>query len=157
VRALFAAIEGWIYHKMSYALQIARKKPDLFTAGEIALLLGEAYSLDTKGNVISYPKYSALAQSFLFAMRMSTKGYEPILVDTSSKGWMAFNESIRIRNRLTHPKSLEDFTVSDSDLQTAFMTSLWFPKEIDSHGAKLEAQMKKELERMQKLIKKDAR
>lgn len=40
--------------------------------------------------------------------------------------WDHFGKSIEIRNRITHPKSSNDFRISDEDLQNIREVSSWF-------------------------------
>ncbi|MES2172900.1 MAG: hypothetical protein V4523_03025 [Pseudomonadota bacterium] len=47
-------------------------------------------------------------------------------VDFGTIGWVHLNHTIRMRNRITHPKSLDDLTISDQDIDQAKFGFFWF-------------------------------
>jgi hypothetical protein len=58
-------------------------------------------------------------------MFMQAIGAEP-RIDQSGDGWPSFKASIKLRNRITHPKRLADFNVSDEEVRTLHRAVEWW-------------------------------
>lgn len=118
VRTAFAAMEALTFQLKRFALRYADKNAGLFTAGELAMLREEAYSIGKKGKVLSSAKFASLPDNFHFAMNMAMKGVLPgINIHIDAQGWDALRSATAIRNRLVHPKAAAEMIVSDQDLQ----------------------------------------
>jgi hypothetical protein len=46
-------------------------------------------------------------------------------VDYGDQGWMNLKTAIEIRNRLVHPKTLDDLSVSDGDVKATVSAFYW--------------------------------
>jgi hypothetical protein len=135
VRAVFTMIEGDTFLLKDQIL--ARSFPNLmhFSPGELAMLREEQYALDRKGNVVSQPKYSPTDTNFLFTMQMYMRGIAPLDLDTSSSGWSAFQESLQLRNLVTHPKNPEDFNITDQQYLRLKEACDWVVKTVNRNIA----------------------
>lgn len=58
-----------------------------------------------------------------FAMEISKREFK---IDTDSKEWKAFCDSIKLRDRLMHPKTPGDMTVTDQEKDDLILASKWF-------------------------------
>jgi len=47
-------------------------------------------------------------------------------IEKNSKEWSSFNEALKIRDRLTHPKSTNDLIISDVELEAVEKTFMWY-------------------------------
>jgi hypothetical protein len=124
-RVFFAAVEGCVFDVKQTLLEAAG---DIgYSDAEISLLREESYELTDNGEVIARQKFLRVEDNFLFAMNLLTSPLEERFnVDRSSSGWRAFCQSVRVRNRLTHPKYAEALTVTDEELRALRQAMDWF-------------------------------
>lgn len=131
IRTLFAHIEGITFQMKQDVLHIYEIKGWRCSEGELALLKEEAYELDDKGEVYVQMKPLQLRKNMRFAFKMFSHAlgidYE---LDVSSEGWSSLKESINIRNNITHPKHLDDLSISDEQLSTAKKADIWYALSI---------------------------
>jgi hypothetical protein len=99
-----------------------------FSRAELALLSDEKYYLDgeePKTDDNSYPKF---VPNFRFAFRQFAKSSA---IQFSLKvGESQLPDFEKLRNRLTHPKKLEDLTVTDREVELVMRTWKWFNVEF---------------------------
>jgi hypothetical protein len=102
------------------------------SAGELALLKEEVYSVDEEGRVRARPQYVSTPANvrFVFNVLHRVTGRKP-RVDYSRQGWSDFKAAVRIRNRIVHPKRLAEYRISSAELATVERGLGWFRK---SHG-----------------------
>ncbi len=62
---------------------------------------------------------------FIFSQICTLKGYEQ-LVGFDSDGWEKLISTIEVRNRLTHPKSTDDLSVTDKEVEESGDAFTWF-------------------------------
>lgn len=119
-RVVLSAIEGLISLLKQHVLKV---DPHL-TEAERVLLLEKTYILDECGNPKDKPNFLKVSDNLLFAWKMCFRRTEPTFSpDQKCDGWRFFKESVRVRNRITHPKKPSDLHVSQGelrDLQTAY-------------------------------------
>ncbi len=131
VRALFAAVEGitWALKQtalMHHALGYVPLSP-----GEQAMLAEVSPDIDDKGQVTERQAHIALKHNVRFALQTfaKTEGLTFIL-SVSDDGWESFQKSIRIRDRLMHPKNANDLTVSDEETGILDRASGWWATQL---------------------------
>jgi hypothetical protein len=115
LRTFFALVEGSTFALKQLILMKHQHLPYL-SDGELNLLREITYELDERGNITTRPKYVDTATNIRFLVRCVTKAISlesGVLFD--GKGWVAFRESIRIRNQITHPKDAASLKLIDSD------------------------------------------
>ncbi len=61
--------------------------------------------------------------AFNAAARAFNIKYELVVDD---EGWSKFRNSLCIRNRITHPKTIDDLKLSDDEVQIVADTGTWF-------------------------------
>ena len=127
VRSLFAGIEG-INHRMKhFSMLLANIHEIDLTHAQIAVLREETYSLNEKGVATSSKSKLRTKENLCFTVktfaRVCNSSYQ---VDRNSEEWASFNEALRIRDRLTHPKSSDDLIISDTELKTVQKTFKWY-------------------------------
>jgi hypothetical protein len=124
VRSVFAMIEGMVFATKQLALASPDERMD---TAENAMLQGVTYDLDDRGKAVTRTARLALEREIRFAFRMYAKSvglsYE---LDISGKGWQALVRAKIVRDRLTHPKKVQDLTVSDAELDDAKDAGFWF-------------------------------
>lgn len=133
VRAVFASIEGSIFLvKQVIFSHVELESIDLSSA-ERAFLLEETYQLDDQGNVSIKPHYGIrLTQNIRFVWNLTTRvfGNNEIL-NVAGSEWNSLQEAIKVRNRITHPKSSTDLLMSDEDLKHTVVAFEWIKSIID--------------------------
>jgi len=132
VRAFFAAVEGITFAIKQTALRAHSEGATSFSAPELALLREEKYSLDREGVASSSSLFLRTEENVTFALTMAFRRYgQRHARPRSDPGWSAFRASLALRHRLTHPKALEDLTVTDEDLVHVEEALRWFDNVTD--------------------------
>jgi len=117
VRALFAWIEAISYLMRQHVLKELRKEelteesiPKLLAASE------RSYRVDEKGDVVELPLRTKTSNSLLFSLRTFAEVVAfPVTVGTGN--WRAYTRALKIRDRITHPKSPDDLELTEADLE----------------------------------------
>ena len=128
IRSVFAYIEGsvWLFKQAATFADKNSKSPEL-SAGEHALLSDESYELNGAGKAESRPKFLRLPDNLLFTIRVCNQLFKSdIEVEKGSKEWQRFCTQQQVRNRITHPKSLLDYTVSDAEIEECKQMVGWY-------------------------------
>lgn len=127
IRAVFASIEGTTFALKQLALRQAEHGRGGFTSAELAMLREETFDLNEKGAAYAQQKFLKLPSNLTFAFDVCSRPfgfrYE---IDRSNQEWNKFQEAIKVRNRLTHPKTVEDLRVSAADILCVAETANWF-------------------------------
>lgn len=85
----------------------------------------QSYTVDKQGNVEPVPRFLPLTTAIRLVVQI-VRRYRPTYnVDFGHPGWANLNHAIEVRNRLVHPKTLEDLTVSDTDIQKTMSGFCW--------------------------------
>lgn len=126
IRAHFAFIEGMVYQLRSVALA-SGAKTGTFSAEEIAVLREETYSLNRKGELEKRDSFEKVLPMMLFSMSAYAKIHGAVFEpDTGSHGWEAMKKYVKIRNALTHPKSVDDLQVDEGKVEISGDAGDWF-------------------------------
>jgi hypothetical protein len=124
VRAVIAYLEGLTFGLKQQILDAGIQ--DL-TPADRALLVEESFELDDRGEPQVRQLFIKLHRSIRFAFsryaRWSGADFE---LPVSEDGWRSLVETVRTRNRLTHPKIADDLVVSDADMRDAASAYDWF-------------------------------
>jgi hypothetical protein len=147
IRSVFALIEGFTYRLKQVALEASKIFSIELSNSEIALLLEESYGVNEKGEAEVKPDYLQLPKNIKFAFNMFSRAYGlnyELKVDDA--GWLSFKEALKIRNRLTHPKSTGDVAVSDQDMSYAEKAAIWFVKSSVEMQNAMNEEMKAKIE-----------
>lgn len=127
IRALFAMIEGTIYMLKRTVLIAASSGPGPLSIAELALLHEKAFHLTDKGAPREQDQFPRIIDNLRFTKNCLEKafGYSLDLNDTPDN-WNDFKKAIAVRNRITHPKGLQDFDVSKEESELAVRVAHWF-------------------------------
>jgi hypothetical protein len=124
IRSTFAAMEGWLWDFRQRAQSVLEDVRD-FTPAEQAAFAETSFAISSNGKLIEQTRYYSMTTMFRFVVRLAEEEFGNPLVDFGSNEWQAFNQAIEIRNRITHPKDINDFNLSDSDIETVRSSSIW--------------------------------
>jgi len=133
VRSVFAYIEGNVYLLKRLTLIDFKIAEISLNSAEVAFLLEESYHLSDNGTVNTKPHYGVKIGSnirFLFHIISEKYGINNEL-DVSTGVWNTFQNALKVRNRINHPKDAGDIKVSDQDIKDAVHTFEWFKASVN--------------------------
>jgi hypothetical protein len=130
VRSYFALVEGTIHRMKQFALLGHHLTGFALPCSDVVALEERSYAIDEKGDVGYRDQFVPLAYNIRFTAKVVSRALQqPFEFHYGDEGWQAFRRSIEIRNRLTHPKTAADTMVSDDDIETIKVSSIWFQRE----------------------------
>lgn len=127
VRTMAAEFEGHLF-VLERLMVILNENSDMFplTTEEIMVLRQQSVSLSRTGDISSSERFFPFRSRLLFAMKLfanrTTFADAP---DTSRHGWEAVGRFLEIRNRLMHPKRVDDLRITDSEVETINRAQDW--------------------------------
>jgi hypothetical protein len=96
-----------------------------------------------------------LVSNIRFAFKLFKKNYgDSSNLDVGGEGWQFFLRSIKVRDRLTHPKQASDLSVSDVELVEAIESWNWFRSNIETAQAERIKSLKAEAKKLRAVHKK---
>lgn len=132
VRAAFALIEGNLNLMADTILRAAGRSEIQLSPDELQILRQERTSIDKNGTQVVSVKFVPIRQRigriFEIFARLFKKAHR---LDKSSHGWVAFDDAIELRNRITHPKNARSFHVEDSVLDSVEEARKWFADSVE--------------------------
>lgn len=130
IRTLFVAIEGSVWELRKHVQDIAESIDDLPPL--MALALKEtSYIVTENGRLIEQPRFIPLASMIRLVTSFAEALNPDLTVGFEGEGWADFKRSSKIRNRVTHPKSLDDLMISSEDLTIAWSGFLWIHEHVE--------------------------
>jgi hypothetical protein len=127
VRTVFALIEGLTFQMKQIVLKMHDELNLGYPTAELALLKEEAYELNDKGEAYVQSKFLQLPKNVRFAFKVFARTFEvDYQLDVGSDVWASFKDAIEIRNRLTHPKLVNDLHVSDEQMVIVRRVEKWY-------------------------------
>ncbi len=126
VRTAFAAIEGVVHIIRRDMLTLSQRHPQTFSRAEMAILSEETYHVDGRGRPKVRAQFMTLTETirFLAAVAQRHPGMR-YAVDLNHVAWENLQTSLKLRHRLTHPKTEADLEVSLDDVQATMSGFLW--------------------------------
>lgn len=126
-RASFAFIEGIIYQVKKKALEQYKSNKEIFSIGEFSLLNEISFEIDDAGKVKERQKFISTIPNIKFTFTAFAKAFAcDFTIDYGKKGWACLDKAYKIRNRLMHPKNINELQISKEDLKTIAYASNWF-------------------------------
>ena len=129
VRSFISMVEGITFRTRQILLErYLEKKIDL-TPEQIIVLSEISVELKDNGSIKKRQKFYDLKSMMLFTYKTycglynKLNTYEKYLSDSKFND---FNESIKMRNRITHPKTGKDIFINGKDIQTVMSAGDWF-------------------------------
>jgi hypothetical protein len=122
IRAVFAAIEGLHWQLKRDVLSHNRTK---LSPHEYAAMVEQTYSVDDRGNVNVTPRFLPLVTAVRLVVSIVKRSRPTYQLDFNHVGWANLKAAVEVRNRLVHPKTLEDLNVSDAEIDKAMSAFSW--------------------------------
>jgi hypothetical protein len=131
VRSILAFIEAMTYAMKNLVLRIDDSAIPL-SEQERLLAMEVTCELDHSGRAQSRPAKLRTLPNVRFAFSLAAKAFpsDVFLLDLSGDRLQALERSIKVRDRLTHPKSDASLLVSDDEISEAFMVYVWFDHQL---------------------------
>lgn len=139
VRAIFAAIEGlsWSYRE---DIRMTASVVDPLSPIQEMALAEKSYSIDEQGKIKEQTRFISIPAMIRLTTRIAETVCPELKIDFGVPGWTDLKQAIKVRNRITHPKSLSDLQVSMADLVISQSGLFWFLDLIENvSGATLNA------------------
>jgi hypothetical protein len=131
VRSVFALVEGIVFALKHATLARDAGAESRFSLAELTLLKDEVYELTDDGEARSRMAFLRPANNLRFAVRCFTRSYlAEHEMSPNEEGWAAYRRSIRVRNRLMHPKKPSELVVEDHELADATQVMNWFAAHV---------------------------
>lgn len=126
VRTVFAAIEGYVHFLKQSTLSTLDDDREHFSSVEIALLEELRYEVNQNGEVKVQAATIPTINNLRFALSAFTRTSPGFDLQLRDDNWDILREAARtVRNRLVHPKKLDDLNVSDYDLELVDKAFSW--------------------------------
>lgn len=133
VRSIFSFIEGMIFQLKQVSLIAAAEKTRPLLPEEIAMAKEEDYELDESGVIKSVKAKLRFKGNFRFAFKLFVKSNaldQKYMPDLGGHEWAKLANALKIRDRITHPKSASDLTITDEEIQNALRVYDWVYAQI---------------------------
>jgi len=99
---------------------------DALSPAEVMMLEECSPVLDENGTPTTKRMFPQMLPNLRFAIAAYLKVVRTgVKIDFSGTGWSAMRVTVGVRNRLTHPKSLQDLFVSDNDIAKMVLANDW--------------------------------
>jgi hypothetical protein len=122
-------IEGSVFNLKQIALALSKHGNGNFSQAELVMLAEVNYDLDDKGITKSQVRFISLPKNIGFAFSSAARAFGVAYeLKVDDAGWSTFKDALLIRNRITHPKSIDDLKLSDKEVQTVSDAAEWFLK-----------------------------
>jgi hypothetical protein len=126
-RTVFAAVEGAIYVFKQLVLHEVEDRGLHLSSGEELFLEEVEYRLNDRGEVERQRAKITFINNLKFSFRLFAQVHGlKLQLQTGGDGWCALKESIKVRDRLAHPKRVEDLTVTDDEFRKLNKAYYWF-------------------------------
>ena len=126
VRSVFAFIEGVGYRMKETARHFGANAGTL-SIEELVALSELSFKINEKGEVVSETIYPKFLNNFRFVFRTLSKSFgSTFTLDCGRSGWENLKVSIKVRDRLMHPKNVNDLEVTDAELEESKKAFDWF-------------------------------
>lgn len=123
VRTQFAAIEGLVWFFRMEIASIASNMDRLWEK-ESAALSEEVHFVGADGQVATQKRFIPVGSGIRLSARIAKRiaGFE---ADFGGSGWQKLKSATEIRNRITHPKRVEDLRLEEDDLADCEIAFFW--------------------------------
>lgn len=129
IRTVFAYIEGVTFSVKVTAVAHCMQRGIEILPQERYIAVEVDYELNEKGEVVERPARTKLPSNIRFAFMLSEKAHElPPQFDASAEWWFCLRESIKVRDRLMHPRMPGDLDVSPEELIKALKAKNGFDR-----------------------------
>jgi len=134
IRSIFASIEGIVYGMKQLALAAFRPDGPL-TFDELIICKGISLRLKNNGDVDRSAMRLEFGPNLKFSFMVLAKAFHQkfeLDTDKTCLGWNRLVESVKVRNRLAHPKRPSDLELTDEEIGHAIEAYQWFNEQVST-------------------------
>lgn len=124
VRSIFAAIDGLVWQYRLFVKDILEDNGLLEPSEELALL-DKTYTVAKDGDVSLQARFLPILSAIRLTSKLAQRASPELQIDFGAQGWQFFQDAAAIRNRITHPKTASDLTISDEELSLCLEGFYW--------------------------------
>lgn len=123
-RAIFAGIEGIVWVFREHVIDSAKSTCGLEPLEEAAIA-ETSWAVSDQGKVSEQRKFVPLLSSLRLLARIANRVAPPIKFDFAGLEWSNLKSAIEVRNRITHPKSAGDLSLSANEIESSQIAMYW--------------------------------
>jgi len=127
VRVSISYVEALVFSMKSEVYQAFQNGKAEFTDAELAIMLEKSYELSSRGKAKSRPYFASFDRNVRFAFDVCARAHDVSFKPCySAHGWGLLQKAVKIRNRITHPKTPSDLIISDEEMEIFHKGIIWF-------------------------------
>jgi hypothetical protein len=128
VRAVFALVEAFVEQHRHLLVHLCEAGKIELSENRLSQLRQIKRILDTGGAVVrEEPNYMRIFDKIKEVYKAAAIGFgSPLTVTFGDDHWREFKEAMELRNRITHPKNIEDCWIFEPSLQKVIAAHDWF-------------------------------
>lgn len=134
VRTIFAAIEGVAWTYRTHVAESARLLGELKQVEELALA-DRIPIVSNEGQIIEQERFVPLLSSIRLANTIATRLNDSAAINFGEHHWAELRHALKIRHRITHPKSNDDLEVTDDEALRCASASNWLIERVSESMA----------------------
>jgi hypothetical protein len=155
VRSAFAFVDAMAYRLKQMGLEPGNVSK--LSAAERALCAEESYELAQNGEIEARPARLRFLPNLRFAFRVAAKAESvDFSLDVSGEGWQAVRNGAPVRDRLMHPKLVDDLVVTDDEVRASLRAFIWVEEQITAWLVCVNERLEQELGALKAGINKPA-
>jgi hypothetical protein len=129
IRSVFSYIEALSYLLKVHAL--SETEGSTISSAEKMIAEEVTFELGDDGTVKARPAKLRTISNIRFAFKVFKKASgSSFELNLDSNGWQCIQRSLKVRDRLTHPKGLSDLTVLDNEYDDSYKAFIWFERQM---------------------------
>ena len=129
IRASWALFEGYIYGIKLFIKKACTLGSEELTEKEMKLIDEGVFIIDTNGVVKWETNYESTINNIKKTLKLSSNKFDLNWApDFNDNGWKDLRDSITIRHRIVHPKSIASLEITDAEIEAHKNSISWFIK-----------------------------
>lgn len=133
VRCLFAHVEAVAFRLKRLACLGHRMLGVDLTSEELAAIEGIGFLVDDTGEVKRRPQWIPALPNLRFAFKVFSKVYKlDWSPDFGGEGWQNFQQALKVRDRITHPRTQADITITVDDFEAIKTAQGWWRNTLNA-------------------------
>ena len=125
-RTVFASIEALVSHLKQSAILFSFHDDEVFSPAEQLAMRDQDFEVDEKGRVVERNAKIRFLPNVCFAFRVFAVATAKDFQIVKDSGWDALTRAVKVRDRITHPKSAAAYTISDEEIKWMQDGWRWF-------------------------------
>jgi hypothetical protein len=120
IRTIFAGAEAIVWYMKALTARVVELNAELYSPYELAALKDETYTVATNGKVNVRANFVPISTSLrLISSLLLCAQVSDVSLELHPSAMATLEQSLKIRHRLTHPKSATDMDVTVADFHGA--------------------------------------